>query len=153
MNRFMKTSGGYTLIEMAVVILIISILAVAMSPIISKASDKAIIAEAQTSLSALNRSLDLYYLEYGHYPKNANELARSKYYNSSDVKCTYVDDSCFDYKFSGGEFQLICSSKSAGKTSKTLGTDYTAPKIEAFKKMNVEITLDEKGVFKITYLK
>lgn len=149
----MKTSGGYTLIEMAVVILIISILAVAVSPLIAKASDKAIIAEAQASLGALKRSLDLYYLEYGQYPKNPNELARSKYYNSSDVKCTYVDDSCFDYKLSGGGFQLVCSSKLAGKTSNVIGAYYAAPHLAKFKKINAEITLNDKGVFTIKYFK
>jgi len=149
----MKTSRGFALIEIAVVILIISILAVAVSPLIAKASDKAIIAEVQASLGALNRSLNLYYLDYGKYPKSANEFTRSKYYNAQDVKCTYVDDSCFDYKATGDGFHLVCSSKLANKSSSVIGTYHVAPHLEKFKKINVEIALDERGIFTIKYLK
>lgn len=145
----MKCRNGFTLIELMVVILIIAILAGISVPIYSAMVDKAIIAEAKAALGVLKRQLECYYLENGCYPDSAVEFANSDYYDSSGIQCTYVDDSCFDYKNTGDGYQLYCTSKYAGDSSNVAGTYHQASKIETFKNMDITITLDSNGDFTI----
>jgi len=150
----MKNRKGFTLIELVIVILILGILISATIPLYGKNADKAIIAEAQTALGVLKTQLELYKSNYGEYPSNAVTFAKSEYYNASDMQCTYVDDSCMDYKKVGKDsYKLICTSKYAGKSSNVAGTYYKADKIDQFKDLNVTITLDKSGDFTIEYNK
>ena len=149
----MKFNPGFTLIELTVVILIVAILAAASLPIYAGTIDKAVIAEAKVALGVLKRQLSAFKLDKGRYPDSAVEFAKSEYYDSSGMQCTYVDDSCFDYKKSGDGYKLICTSKYAGNTSNVAGKYHPGAQVERFKKMNVTITLDHKGNFTITNAK
>ena len=121
-------------------VLIISILAAVSIPRLTKAA-----------LGTLRVQLQLYKLANNRYPKNAVEFASSEYYNPADMKCTYVDDSCFDYKSTKTGYTLICSSKYAGNAGNVIGTYYKAGKVADFKNLKIEITITEKGVFTEKY--
>lgn len=146
----MKFRFGFTLMELMVVILIIAVLAACALPVYKGLADKAVIAEAEGALGVLKRQLEAYRLEYGQYPDTALEFATSEYYESFGAECTYVDDSCFDYKSSDEGYLLICTSEYAGNAGNVVGVYYAAPNIERFKEMNVKITLDNEGNFTVT---
>ncbi len=61
---------GFTLIELLLVVLILSVLASLVIPRIAESSNDAKIAKCDTSVSALNRAIELYALRNGSYPAN-----------------------------------------------------------------------------------
>ncbi|MFC1782147.1 prepilin-type N-terminal cleavage/methylation domain-containing protein [Planctomycetota bacterium] len=73
MNRKVK-SRGFTLIEVLLVVLILSVLATLVIPRIAESSQDAKIAKCDTNVSALNRSIELYALRNGSYPTNQTEF-------------------------------------------------------------------------------
>lgn len=72
-NITMSRLGGFTLIELLVVVLIIGILAAIAVPQYEKAVVRARVVEAQTTLNALQKGIDAYYLANG-YVVNKSDL-------------------------------------------------------------------------------
>lgn len=83
-NRMMKDKSmfagsrlnqkGFTLIELMVVIVILSILAVYMAPKIMGQPEKAKQAKARVDMQALETALKMYKLDNGHYPTTSQGL-------------------------------------------------------------------------------
>ncbi len=63
-----KTQGGFTLIEIMVVILILGLLATIVVQSLRGATDKAKRVKAQADLHEIQTALDRYYLDSGFYP-------------------------------------------------------------------------------------
>jgi general secretion pathway protein G len=63
-----RTEGGFTLIEIMVVILILGLLATIVVQSLRGATDKAKRVKAQADLSEFKTALDRYYLDSGNYP-------------------------------------------------------------------------------------
>lgn len=76
--RFRKSTPpnerGFTLLEMLIVIGIIALLAALTTPQVLKYLGRAKADTAQTQLSYLANALDLYYLDVGSFPSNAEGL-------------------------------------------------------------------------------
>jgi general secretion pathway protein G len=68
MRHKRKTQGGFTLIEIMVVILILGLLATIVVQSLRGATDKAKRVKAQADLHELQTALDRYYLDSGFYP-------------------------------------------------------------------------------------
>ena len=86
-------TGGFTIVELLVVIVIIGILATLAIVSYTGISQKAIAASLQSDLSGAKNQLALYYVDHGAYPT----IAPTK---SGDIYCT--DDSRYCYKASLG---------------------------------------------------
>ncbi|ENO13921.2 type II secretion system protein GspG [Marinobacter nanhaiticus D15-8W] len=70
----MKKSGGFTLIEIMVVMVILGLLVAIVAPNILGRSDQARVTVAQTQMSNIANALDLYRLDNGHYPSTQQGL-------------------------------------------------------------------------------
>jgi general secretion pathway protein G len=68
MNRSFRHQGGFTLIEIMVVILIIGLLALMVVPRLRGVADRAKRTKAQADIQELKQALDRYYLDNGSYP-------------------------------------------------------------------------------------
>jgi general secretion pathway protein G len=68
MERYLKSARGFTLIEIMVVIVILSMLAILVGPKIIGRTDDAKIADAKVQIKNLETALKLYKLDNGDYP-------------------------------------------------------------------------------------
>ena len=66
--RLLKEENGYTLVEILVVVIIISILAVLIVPRLTGRTEQARKAAAEADIASLSIALDLYELDNGFYP-------------------------------------------------------------------------------------
>jgi general secretion pathway protein G len=74
MFKTLKDSRGFTLIELMVVIVILSLLAVLVGPKIIGRSDDAKVADAKVQIRNLETALKLYKLDSGNYPTTEQGL-------------------------------------------------------------------------------
>lgn len=72
--KHMKKSGGFTLIEIMVVMVILGLLVAIVAPNILGRSDQARVTVARTQMSNIANALDLYRLDNGHYPSTQQGL-------------------------------------------------------------------------------
>ena len=63
--------GGFTLVELLIVVLVLSIIAAIVVPQLAQSSDDAKVAALQTDLARMRSAIDLYYQEHGYYPGDA----------------------------------------------------------------------------------
>lgn len=70
----MNKNGGFTLIEIMVVMVILGLLVAIVAPNILGRSDQARVTVAQTQMSNIANALDLYRLDNGHYPSTQQGL-------------------------------------------------------------------------------
>jgi len=68
MEKYLKSAKGFTLIEIMVVIVILSMLAILVGPKIIGRTDDAKIADAKVQIKNLETALKLYKLDNGDYP-------------------------------------------------------------------------------------
>lgn len=82
-----KNNSGFTLVEMLIVLLIISVLIILIVPTISDSS-KSINEKGCTALtSVVQNQIDLYYLEKGSYPEDMEQLKDSGYITEAQTEC------------------------------------------------------------------
>jgi len=73
MNR-VKSTSGFTLIEIMVVVFIIGLLAALVVPKVVGNTDKARVARAKSDIRAIQEAAGLYRLENGRYPTSLQQL-------------------------------------------------------------------------------
>jgi len=77
--RFRQKHGGYTLIELMIVLSIIGILASIAQPNFQKSIIRAKETSLRRSLFVLRDVIDQYYADHGKYPSSLDELVEKKY--------------------------------------------------------------------------
>ena len=74
-----KKNIGFTLIELMVVLLIISVLAGIVTPVVTRNIEQAKNAALQENLFVIRKTLDHYYGDKGHYPETLKQLVDDNY--------------------------------------------------------------------------
>ena len=112
-NRF-----GFTLTELMIVVIIISILAAISVPMMQVNLKNAAAAEAIAVLGAVRRAQKTYYAEYGQYvPFSATNTKLSMYLDFASLNGTYFDMSAYTMPIGLNPYLL-----------RATGSDSTAPK-------------------------
>jgi len=78
-SRLRKDQGGFTLIELMVVVVIIGLLAAVAVPQFFDQRDNAFEARKAADIKILQNAVDLYYVENGDYPTDLTTLASDAY--------------------------------------------------------------------------
>lgn len=80
-NRYARRQAqqGFTLIEVLVVIVLISILAAVAVPVVSGSVEKAREAALKENLQVMRKSLDDYFADHGRYPEELGVLVDQRY--------------------------------------------------------------------------
>jgi general secretion pathway protein G len=99
-EKMRRSQGGFTLIELMVVILIIGLLATIVVQSLKGATDKAKRVKAEADISEIKTALDRYYLDVGSYPSSEQGL------------------------------QALVSAPNTGNVSERGGGDYQGPYLE-----------------------
>ena len=66
-----RVQRGFTLVELLIVVIIVSILAAIVIPQFASSTNDAKFAALTTNLSTLRSSVEMYYQQHGHYPSGA----------------------------------------------------------------------------------
>lgn len=74
-----RPQHGFTLIEVLVVIVLISILAAIAVPVVSGSVERAREAALKENLQVMRKSLDDYFADHGRYPANLQTLVDQRY--------------------------------------------------------------------------
>lgn len=73
-GRLLKGKGGFTLVELMVVVAIIGILVSIAIPVYSNVTEKAERTAVEANLRVLEGAIMMYYAEYGEYPTDISKL-------------------------------------------------------------------------------
>lgn len=83
----LKNNRGFTLVEMLVVMLIITVLLLLIIPNITKQTDNVHSKGCDALVSVVQAQTDAYHLEFGTYPSTIEELENKGYIESEQTKC------------------------------------------------------------------
>ena len=105
LNRMMRSEGGFTLVELLIVVIIVGILAGVSIPMYKGATERAKASEAVTALGAIRTAMRAHHTQYSTYA-NANFTDGAKVTNGGvlDVTDTDLGGQYFDgdaYRFNG----------------------------------------------------
>lgn len=85
-----QSKKGFTLVELMLVVVILSVLAVAIVPRLTGRTEQAKIARAKSDMASIGLALDLYELDMGQYPDTLAALNDSSASGDSDWSGPYL---------------------------------------------------------------
>ena len=114
-SSFSRRSGGFTLVEMLLVLVILATLAAIVIPKMAGRSQQAKVTAAQTQISSFKGALDAYEVDTGAYPKGGNlgELVSSNVQNNHAPYLDHIpadpwgNNYQYDYPGKHGTYDLI----------------------------------------------
>ncbi|QDC44700.1 type II secretion system major pseudopilin GspG [Methylophilus medardicus] len=130
-SRFARDSGGFTLLELLVVMVIIGLLAGYVGPKYFQQIGKSEVKTAKAQIAALEQALDQYRLDVGHYPATEQGLQalmtnpdNNTHWSGPYLKKAVPNDpwgKTYQYRMPGqhGEYDLF----SLGKDGQVGGSD------------------------------
>jgi len=112
LNRPLRKDGGFTLVELLVVVIIVGILAAVAIPMYRGASDRAKASEAVAALGTVRSSLRVYYAEHAAYPVHADTVQVDSLgldLASDDLDGRYFDNNDYTYTGDATTFTLMAT--------------------------------------------
>jgi len=139
MKKLLKGKGGFTMIELMVVVIIVGVLAAAAVPIYRGNVKKAIATEAIATLGSIRSAERIYHAEYNKYIAATSDQISSVF--SVDVlDPQYFDADCYTVSSTGDDnFIATCTVKASGNTAPG------AEKAKGALGSGNTITMDEEG--------
>ncbi len=136
LSKRKRGKGGFTLIELMIVVIIVGILAAAAVPVYTSFVKKAYKSEAQASLGAIKTAEEVYFAEYNKYAVDAtvpldgawDELGMT---STDFLHNTWFDEKCFYLVSNETSFTAYCDGD--------LADDETVH--------GIRISIDQNGVF------
>ncbi|WP_010096974.1 competence type IV pilus major pilin ComGC [Ornithinibacillus scapharcae] len=83
-----KNQKGFTLIEMLIVLMIVSILMILIIPNLGSKSKDVQNKGCEALVSVVQTQVDAYYLEYYEYPSSLQVLVKENYIRENQMKCS-----------------------------------------------------------------
>ncbi|HLQ73798.1 MAG TPA: competence type IV pilus major pilin ComGC [Bacillota bacterium] len=83
----MKKESGFTLVEMLIVLLVITILIILIVPNLSGRSEDVHTKGCKALVEVVQAQVDLYHLENGKYPNDLSALVKDKYIKKDQTTC------------------------------------------------------------------
>jgi len=105
LNRPLRKDGGFTLVELLIVVVIIGILAAVGIPMYRGASDRAKASEAVSALGTVRSALRVWYAEKGEYPIHTDTVQVDSLgldLSSNDLLGTFFDNNDYTYSSNAG---------------------------------------------------
>lgn len=88
LKQFFKKSNGFTLVEMLIVLLVISVLIILMVPNLSNSSSDINKKGCEALTAVVQSQVDLYYIENKKLPGSLDELAAAEYITEDQATCS-----------------------------------------------------------------
>jgi len=138
MKKMLKSTSGFTMIELMIVVIIVGILAAAAVPLYTGYVRKAIRTEAEASLGAIRTAERIYKLEYGTYV-NATAATVSSVLGVDVTDTHYFSSDCYTVTgASATAFNANCAAASSTAPSASQAQTY-------FTGSSAVIHMDEEG--------
>jgi len=117
--------GGFSLVELVIIIVVIGLSSGIAVPILTSTQTKAKLSEADAALSNLRTQLRIYHSQNGEYPiaKDAIVVADANWFDiaSGRLSGKYFSDESYTYvSKSGSEFTLICEAGNVLDSDRTI---------------------------------
>ena len=100
MRRFLKNERGFTLLEMAAVLLIISLLLLVLIPTMTSGKDQAKGVSCEANVRVIRSEVNLYYAKEKKYPETLQTINRGTVEKPSELSC---DQETYTYDAKTGE--------------------------------------------------
>ncbi|WP_214847726.1 prepilin-type N-terminal cleavage/methylation domain-containing protein [Exiguobacterium sp. s193] len=100
MRRFLKNERGFTLLEMAAVLLIISLLLLVLIPTMTSGKDQAKGVSCEANVRVIRSEVNLYYAKEKKYPETLQTINRGTVEKPSELLC---DQETYAYDAKTGE--------------------------------------------------
>jgi competence protein ComGC len=84
----LKNEKAFTLLEMLIVLLIISVLIILIVPNLSSSSKGIDDKGCEALVSVVQTQVNLFYLEKRRYPTNIDEMVKSNYLTADQIECS-----------------------------------------------------------------
>lgn len=123
----LRSNGGFSLVELMIVIVIIGVLAAVAVPIYNNNVRKAKMSEADAALGSIRTQLRVYYGENGSYPVAASAVyvfeADWADVRSGELTGAYFTDSSYTYTGDGTDYSISCAAGGILDSPRTLDQD------------------------------
>jgi general secretion pathway protein G len=128
-KNYLKKEGGFTLLELLIVIVIIGILALLIIPNLTSAPKKARDVQRKTDLRAIQKGLEEYFLSYSTYPAALTALTSGNPPIIKAIPADPLNTGVFVYTYTAGtgnsSYTLKGCLENGGDTGQYTNTDAT----------------------------
>ncbi|MCK2157952.1 MULTISPECIES: prepilin-type N-terminal cleavage/methylation domain-containing protein [Exiguobacterium] len=100
MKRFIQNQRGFTLLEMAAVLLIISLLLLVLIPTMTSGKDQAKGVSCEANIRVIRSEVNLYYAKEKKYPESLQTINRGTAEKPNELAC---DQETYTYDAKTGE--------------------------------------------------
>lgn len=96
LKKTLKNEEAFTLVEMLIVLLVISVLMILIVPTLSSSSEDINDKGCSALVQVVQTQIELYYLEERHHPASLDELVQKSYITENQTSCSSQQSLSYD---------------------------------------------------------